>query len=178
MMVRKSTRRLISYLSGLGLLTMMASLFSILRGFPAIVDRRKFASEIFANPPETLLLASTALGSMHRYDPSVKHCELSVLIMDPRIPYLPSSDMFYTAALESLGEYAPNRTCFILQVSSCVMQQHLLPQGQPTETKNNTATRHNVPPPDQWNEIPLLNSSTATNIDQSLVRTAIIENVH
>ena len=70
---------------------------------------------------------------MKIYSKNVSSCSLTILVMDPRIPYLPKADMMYKAALESIGEYAPESACILLQVSSCIMREHLLQETNRTK---------------------------------------------
>ena len=72
-----------------------------------------------------------------------KVCEITVVIMDPRIPNLQkgSPDFF---ALESLGAYLPNDACVIIQTSKCKFQ---MPNQNQEQYNENEYPHPNPHPP-------------------------------
>ncbi|KAG7354615.1 hypothetical protein IV203_003971 [Nitzschia inconspicua] len=55
-------------------------------------------------------------------------CSLTVVLVDPRMPYFPMNDTIYTKTLESVAEYIPSDACFSLQ-SSVDLLQMCMEQG-------------------------------------------------
>lgn len=58
------------------------------------------------------------------YASHVKECSLTVVVMDPNLPYYPSNHAVFRM-LESVADYTPADACVVLQTSVCIMEQYL-----------------------------------------------------
>jgi hypothetical protein len=50
-------------------------------------------------------------------------CSLTVVLLDPRMPYFPANDTIYTKTLESVAKCMPSTSCIVLQTIVCHLQK-------------------------------------------------------
>jgi hypothetical protein len=112
------------------------------------------------------------------YAHHVKNCSLTVVVMDPSLPYYPTNHMAFRM-LESVAEYTPQDACVVLQTSVCLMEQyqcagvdrrdmHLVASNRTEHQKKNSYRM----------EPPLLGREMATCPSSEDSLQAVVNNIH